>query len=120
MYGYTLNGMRAAYRESSRKQPAGSNHQTESYFFAAALIPQSLQSFLAAFLTSQHFFFSTAVLTAQQDFLGAAFAAGFVWAITLVLITAIARARIKFFIVFFLPGHALFRNRDILQCIHRI
>jgi hypothetical protein len=37
-----------------------------------------------------------------------------------VLITAIARARIKFFIVFFLPGHALFRNNDILQCLIRI
>lgn len=92
----------------------------KSYFFAAALIPQSLQSFLAAFLTSQHFFFSTTVLTAQQAFLGVAFAAGFVWAITLVLITAIASARINVFIVFFLPGHALFRNKDILQCLHRI
>jgi len=63
-------------------------------------MPQSLQSFFSAFLTSQHFFFSATVLTAQQDFLGAAFAAGFVWAITLVVITAIARARIKFFMLF--------------------
>ena len=47
------------------------------------MIPQSLQSFFSAFLTSQHFFFATAVLTAQQDFLAVAFAAGFVWAITL-------------------------------------
>jgi len=98
-------------------RPAGSKHQTNNYFFAAALIPQSLHSFFSAFLASQHFFFSTTVLTAQQDFFGATFAAGFVWAITLVVITAIARARIKFFIVFFLPGHALFRNRDILQCL---
>ncbi len=106
--------------ESSRVRPADSKHQTESYFFAAALIPQSLQSFFSAFLTSQHFFFAAAVLTAQQDFLAVAFAAGFVWAITLVLITAIASARINVFIVFFLPGHALFRNKDILQCLHGI
>ena len=101
-------------------RPADSKHQTESYFFAAALIPQSLQSFFSAFLTSQHFFFAAAVLTAQQDFFAVAFAAGFVWAITLVLITAIASARINVFIVFFLPGHALFRNKDILQCLHGI
>jgi peptidoglycan/LPS O-acetylase OafA/YrhL len=36
-----------------------------------------------------------------------------------VLITAIASARINVFIVFFLPGHALFRNTNILQCLHR-
>lgn len=101
-------------------RPAGSKHQTNIYFFAAALIPQSLHSFFSAFLTSQHFFFATAVLTAQQDFFAAALASGFVWAITLVVITAIARARIKFFIVFFLPGHALFRNIDILQCLYGV
>ena len=90
-------------------RPADSKHQTESYFFAA-LIPQSLQSFFSAFLTSQHFFFAAAVLTAQQDFLAVAFAAGFVWAITLVLITAIARARIKFFMFFLSSGTCLIQG----------
>ena len=112
--------MRAALGSHPVSGPLVQIITPKSYFFAAALIPQSLQSFLAAFLTSQHFFFSTTVLTAQQAFLGVAFAAGFVWAITLVLITAIASARINVFIVFFLPGHALFRNKDILQCLHRI
>ena len=100
-------------------RPADSKHQTESYFFAAALIPQSLQSFFSAFLTSQHFFFAAAVLTAQQDFLAVAFAAGFVWAITLVLITAIASARIKFFMFFLSSGTCLIQEQRHLTMSSR-
>lgn len=80
-------------------RPAGSKRFRDYFFFAEALISQSLQSFFSAFLASQHFFFSTAVFVAQLDFFGAALAAGFVWAIAPVVITAIARASIKFFMV---------------------
>lgn len=90
-------------------RPAGSEFESD-YFFFAALIPQSLQSFFSAFLTSQHFFFSAAGFTAQHAFLGAAFAAGFVWAITLVLITAIAKASIKFFMFFLSSGTCLIQG----------
>ena len=59
-------------------RPAGSQRCCHYFFFAEALMSHALQSFFSAFLVSQHFFFSAADLTAQQDFVDAALAAGFV------------------------------------------